>query len=183
MSDKNALNQYITQDVMTSSPEKLVFMLYDKAITSLREAIKSIEAEDIERRYKANKKATDIIMHMWQTLDMEKGGEIAVNLDRLFSFILNKLPKVDMDNDPEPAREVIKLLEPLHESWKQLAMQKPAQGAASPQAESSTAAPAAPSTQTVTTETKTEAPQGGSSKGKPQESGVDLTKSGVSISA
>ena len=31
--------------------------------------------------------------------------EIAKNLDSLFSFMLSRLPEVDMRNDPEPARE------------------------------------------------------------------------------
>ena len=103
---------------MTASPAKLVCMLYDKAILSLREAILAIEAGEIETRWRANKKTYEIVSHMWATLDREKGGKIAENLDKLFSYILRRLPDVDMKNDPEPAREVIALLEPLRQSWR-----------------------------------------------------------------
>ncbi len=116
---------------MTASPEKLVFMMYDKAIGSLKEAVRAIEDNDIERRWKSNKKAFEIISHMWQTLDMENGGEISQNLDKLFSYILNRLPNVDFNNDPQPAIDAIKLLEPLHASWKQLSMEA-AKGKATP---------------------------------------------------
>jgi flagellar protein FliS len=112
---------YQTQQVMTASPAKLVAMLYDKAILSLREAIRAIENGDIQTRFNANKRAGDIISHLWTTLDVERGGEIAANLSRLYSFMLSRLTFVDVRNDPEPAREVIALLEPLRDSWHQIA--------------------------------------------------------------
>jgi len=106
---------------MTASPAKLVSMLYDKVIVSLREAIAAIEAGEVEARWRANARAMEILSHMWSTLDVEKGGEIAKNLDSLFSFMLSRLPEIDLRNDPEPAREVIQLLQPLRESWHELA--------------------------------------------------------------
>lgn len=115
------VSTYLTQQVMTASPAKLVSMLYDKLLISLKETIAAIEKGEIEARWKANARATEIIAHMWSTLDREKGGEIAKNLDGMFSFILMRLPDVDMRNDPEPAREAIGLLEPIAESWRVLA--------------------------------------------------------------
>ena len=112
---------YQTQQIMTASPAQLVAMLYDKAILSLREAVRAIEAGDIQARFNANKRAGDIITHLFATLDIERGGEIAANLSRLYSFMLSRLTFVDVRNDPEPAREVIALLEPLRESWNQIA--------------------------------------------------------------
>lgn len=116
-----AYQNYLHQDVMTASPQKLVFMLYDRAIFNLKEVIKAIEAGNIEARHSKNKKAFDIIAHMWQTLDMERGGEVSKNLEQLYSYILRRLPDVDFKNDPEAAREVIGLLTPLRDSWAELA--------------------------------------------------------------
>ncbi len=119
--DRNALQTYGTQQVMTSSPVKLVALLYEKAIVSLREAIQAIEAGRIEARWKANKRATEIISHLSGTLDHEAGGEISQNLQQLYDFMLTRLYEVDRNNDPQPARDVIGLLEPLHDSWRKLA--------------------------------------------------------------
>jgi flagellar protein FliS len=102
---------------MTASPARLVCMLYDRAILSLREAVAAVEAGQIETRWRANKRAMDIIAHMWTTLDAERGGQIAANLADLFNYMLSRLPEVDFRNDAEPAREVIGLLEPLREAW------------------------------------------------------------------
>jgi len=118
---QNASQTYQTQAIMTASPVQLVAMLYDRAITCLNEAVKAIEAGDIERRWQANTKAIDIISHLAMTLDMEKGGQIAQNLEQLYRFMIAQLVNVDVRNDPKPARDVIKLLEPLRDSWKELA--------------------------------------------------------------
>lgn len=117
----NDIARYQTQQVMTASPAKLIFMLYERAIRALKEAEAAIEAGEIEARWRANNRAIEIVTHMWSTLDMENGGEIAENLDRLFSFITMKLADIDLHNDPAPAQEVIALLEPLRDSWFNLA--------------------------------------------------------------
>ena len=106
---------------MTASPAKLVSMLYDKVVITLKEAVGAIEAGQIEARWRANARATEILSHMWATLDLDKGGEIAHNLDQLFAYMLTRLPEVDLRNDPAPAIEVIELIEPLRDSWRELA--------------------------------------------------------------
>ena len=117
----NDVAKYLNQQVMTASPAKLVYMLYDRAISSLREAIATIDAGEIEARWKANKRVMDILEHMWSTLDIEQGAEISDNLNQLLPFMMLRLPDVDIHNDPAPAREVIELLEPLRDAWRELA--------------------------------------------------------------
>lgn len=114
---KNAADKYQVQQIMTASPARLVAMLYDKAISCLHDAIRAIEAGDLEARWKANTRTIEIINHMLMTLDMEKGGDISKNLDQLYRFMLARLPEVDMKNNPDLAREMIGLLEPLRKAW------------------------------------------------------------------
>ena len=121
--NENASRQYQTQQIMTASPAMLVFMLFEKAIACLKESIKAIEDKEIEARWKANGRAMEIISHLQMTLDIDKGGEIAANLDRLYRYMLSRLPKVDIRNDAQAAQEVIELLEPLRDSWRELAKQ------------------------------------------------------------
>lgn len=95
-------------------------MAYDHTIGALNAAIKAIEENDIEKRWKNNNKACEILGHLWSTLDIENGGPIAENLNQLYAFMLTKLPEVDFRNNPQPARDVIKLLIPLRDAWKEL---------------------------------------------------------------
>lgn len=119
--DREASQKYLTQQVMSASPTKIVAMLLDRAVMLLHEAIEAIEAGDIQRRWRANNKATEIIAELWHALDRERGGEIAENLNRLYGFMTMHLVMVDAENSPQAARDVINLLEPLRRSWRELA--------------------------------------------------------------
>jgi flagellar protein FliS len=118
---REASEKYLAQQVMSASLAKLVAMLYDRAIMLLHEAAEAIEAGDIERRWKANGKATEIIGELWQALDLEQGGEIAANLNQLYGFMIMRLTMVDVEISAQAAREVIGLLDPLRQSWHELA--------------------------------------------------------------
>ncbi len=119
---------YNTQRVMTATPAQLVAMLYEQAIMSLKTAVRAIEAGEIETRFKANKQASDIIVHLCNTLDIERGGEIADRLSKLYRYMLGRLTFVDVRNDPAPVREVIALLEPLYEFLGRLGAQSQSRG-------------------------------------------------------
>ena len=63
----------------------------------------------------------EIINHLYTMLDLDKGGEMASNLEALYTYMLLRLPDVDIKNDARPAEEVIEFLEPLRSSWKEFA--------------------------------------------------------------
>ena len=48
---------------------------------------------------------------------MDQGGEIAFNLEQLYSHCLIRLMDVDRHNDVQAAEEVIGLLRPIRDSW------------------------------------------------------------------
>ncbi len=102
-------------------PATLVAMLYDKAVFSLKAAVQAIHSDEIESRWIINRRAQEIINHLFRALDLEMGGEVASNLEALYGYMLLRLPEVDVNNDARVAEEVIELLEPLRASWNQLA--------------------------------------------------------------
>ena len=118
---KRDLQTYQTEQIMTSDPAMLVAMLYDKTVFCLKAAVQAIHSHDIETRWRNNHRAQEIITHLFRTLDLEKGGEVASNLDALYGYMLLRLPEVDANNDARVAEEVIELLEPLRASWNELA--------------------------------------------------------------
>lgn len=118
---EHAAHIYRNQQVNTASPAKMVFMLYEKTLSCLQEALRAIDARDIQSRCNANCRALDLIAHLSNTLDMDQGGEIATNLERLYTHCMLRLMDVDRHNDPQAALDVIKLLTPLRDSWATLA--------------------------------------------------------------
>ena len=139
--EPNGSNTYREQQILTASPARLVAMLYEKAIVCLRQAVQAIEDGDIKARWAANLRAVEIIEHLSMTLDTDKGGEFAEQLERLYPFMIRHLINVDVHNDPEPARQVIALLEPLRDSWRSLD-RRMAQGDVTEQASASPVPPA-----------------------------------------
>jgi len=118
---EHAAHIYRNQQVNTASPAKMVFMLYEKTLSCLQEALRAIDARDIQSRCNANCRALDLIAHLSNTLDMDQGGEIATNLERLYTHCMLRLMDVDRHNDPQAALDVIQLLTPLRDSWATLA--------------------------------------------------------------
>ncbi len=98
----------------------LVVRLYDKAIGDLEGAALAAERNDIVARFQATADAAEIIAQLQLALDHGAGGQIADNLDQLYSFILVQLPMVNFDNDAALARRLGDLLRPLRQSWIEL---------------------------------------------------------------
>ena len=81
------IETYRENAVTTQTKGKLVVMLYDGAIKFLKMAIKKIEAKNPEEKGKYISKAIDIIFELNTVLDMEAGGEVAMNLRKLYMFM------------------------------------------------------------------------------------------------
>jgi len=105
------------EELCQSFPSRLVVMLYDEAIDSLETAIAAIGHGDIDARFNATARTAEVISHLYLGLDMENGGEIALNLSGIYNFILGQLPEVNFRNDPAIAEQAIMLLRPIRESW------------------------------------------------------------------
>lgn len=109
------------ETMMEAEPARRVVMLYDEAIAALRVASMATTAGDIESRCNAVTAAMEIVGYLYMTLDPDLGGEIAANLGSLYAHVLAQLPRVNLQNDAEAAEHVIAILEPLRDSWNELA--------------------------------------------------------------
>jgi flagellar protein FliS len=116
-----AMNQYKTVDlrsaVASASPHQLIAMLYDGALTALANAKGCIIRKDIEGRAKALNKANSIVLGLKDFLDIEKGGEIAENLDRLYDYITRGIIEANRTQSAEKTQELISLLLELKKGW------------------------------------------------------------------
>lgn len=115
------IETYQETAVTTQSRGKLIVMLYDGAIKFLKLAIKEIEDRDPEAKGKYISKAIDIIFELNTVLDTEAGGEIAMNLRKLYLFMGRRLTEANAKQDIGKIEEVIKMLEDLNQSWKVIA--------------------------------------------------------------
>jgi flagellar protein FliS len=117
----NRSNAYREVAVQTSSPTRLVVMLYEGAIRFLRESVTAIETKDLIRKRQAVDRAVAIIQHLQGTLDMERGGNVAADLHRLYSYIASRILAGSAKLETAPLEEAIKLLNVLLAGWEEVA--------------------------------------------------------------
>lgn len=117
----NALKEYKSVDlratVETASPHKLISMLLEGALTALAQAKGAIERKQIQDRTESLNKATDIIVGLKGSLDLEKGGEVAANLDELYNYMIRQVVKANSENSAETVQEVMDLILEVRQGW------------------------------------------------------------------
>lgn len=115
------ITTYHDTAVTTQDKGRLIVLLYDGAIKSMKLAIKELQAGNYEAKGRHITKAQDIINELNTVLDMDAGGEIAASLRKLYCFMNDCLSKANVNCDAEMIREVINLMEELHRGWKKIA--------------------------------------------------------------
>jgi flagellar secretion chaperone FliS len=114
-------NQYFRTQVESSTPLERVVMLYDAALRALDAAQESMRRNDRIAKRDATSRLLAIVAELQNTLDMERGGTIAAELDRLYDFILTRVMDAITSQQPEPLDEVRRVLVPLGDAWRTLA--------------------------------------------------------------
>jgi flagellar protein FliS len=115
----NPYQKYKSTQIETSNQEKLLLMLYDGAINFIKQAKDGLEEEDYETANNFLVKTQDIINELMATLDLERGGEIARNLEALYDYMNRRLMEANINKEVEPIEEVAGMLEELRETWSQ----------------------------------------------------------------
>lgn len=100
-----------------------IVLLYDCAIRRLKEARAAIESGRVPARHVAIGKAAAIVDALQRSLDLERGGEIARNLDRLYTHLGFRMQQINLADDPAICDEVAERLGELRTAWATLLAQ------------------------------------------------------------
>ena len=114
--------------VMSASPVELIRLLMDGAISRLELAARMAEKKQFESRAQASAAAIDIIDGLQQSLDRERGADLASSLHELYGYMQRKLLTSGADNDPNGFREVAGLLSELRSGWQELSARQASAG-------------------------------------------------------
>lgn len=117
----NGVQSYRRTNISTSDPVRLIIICYEGIIDNLKLAKEKIEEKDYEKKAKAIIKAQNIIEELMCSLDFEKGGEIANNLESLYNYMLRRILQGDVNKDLGAIDEVIGMLNELLSAWKEVA--------------------------------------------------------------
>ena len=111
------LGQYRQASVETADRGQLVIMIYDHCIKWCGIAKESLEAGLIAKKAEACHKVQAGITELMSSLDMQKGGEIAKNLWRLYDFYSNHIHEGNTKNLGKNFTEVGEMMGQLRESF------------------------------------------------------------------
>lgn len=110
---------YRKTEAQSRSPMELVVMLYDGALRFVGQAQ---GATDKRVRTRAVSRAIAIITELQNTLNLKQGGDVAAELDRLYSFLHGRLLDATMKGDADAFDEVRKVLVTLRDGWSEMAV-------------------------------------------------------------
>ena len=110
-------SMYNQVNINSTSPNKIILMLYDACINFTKKAIEYTELNDIKNKNIYANKAREIIVGFNDVLNMDAGGEIATNLRSLYLFLNPHLMEANWHNDTEKLNEVVKLMSNLRDAW------------------------------------------------------------------
>jgi flagellar protein FliS len=118
---KNALQEYnqvgVHSSIEESSPHQLIQLLLDSALDKIRVARGHMLHQQIEQKGANISSAILIIEGLRASLDKNSGGQIAENLENLYSYMELRLMEANLKNDAAIMTEIVGLLGEIREAW------------------------------------------------------------------
>ncbi|MEM1030452.1 MAG: flagellar export chaperone FliS [Myxococcota bacterium] len=123
-----AINRYKTVQVKTSSPGDLLMLLFDGCFRFLGESVVAMERGDRAKAGERLDRAHAIVGELTSTLRHEVWPELCENLEGVYLFSMGHLVKANLEQDPALVREVMSILEPVREGFREAVAEVKARG-------------------------------------------------------
>lgn len=108
----------VESGILAASPHQRIVMLFDSYQATIRIARLHMQAGHIAEKGKAITKAINIVSRgLRASLDLEQGGEIAVQLDQLYDYVVRVLLRANLNNDDTALTTAAALLENVAAAW------------------------------------------------------------------
>jgi flagellar secretion chaperone FliS len=117
---RNAYAAYQKHEVEGLNPAEIIHRLYQKLHSKLQGAREAIKKGQAGPKGENLSRALAIIGELQASLNLEQGGEIADNLNGIYSFLIMELAMIGLHNDADRLAKVIRIVEPLLDAWEQV---------------------------------------------------------------
>lgn len=115
-----AANAYFQTKVSTTDQGQLLLMLYDGALRYLQQARDKMLAKDFAGKGILISKVIDIVNELSSSLNMEKGGSLAVNLNNLYILCTARLLQANLKMNVDSLDSVVQILSGLRGAYAQI---------------------------------------------------------------
>jgi flagellar protein FliS len=104
-----------------ANPHQVVNMLFEGLLGAVGAARAAMERGDIATKGEQITKAVRILDEgLKPALNLQDGGELAANLNGLYGYCVVLLTTANHRNDDAALADVIRVIEPLAQGWKQI---------------------------------------------------------------
>ncbi len=111
----------VETSVNHASAHDLVDMLFDGLLVAVGSARAALRSGDIKSKCGHIVTAVRILEEgLKGALNMEQGGQLAINLKELYGYCVLRLTQANARNDEAALEEVMRLIEPVASGWKQM---------------------------------------------------------------
>ncbi|OHC29250.1 MAG: flagellar export chaperone FliS [Pseudomonadales bacterium RIFCSPLOWO2_12_59_9] len=125
MNALTAMRQYQSVNTQAqaidATPHRLIQMLMEGGLSRVAQARGAMERGQVGMKGELISKAIGIVGGLREGLDLDQGGEIAANLDRLYEYMIVRLLAANLHNDLAPLEEVAGLLRNVKAGWDAIA--------------------------------------------------------------
>jgi flagellar protein FliS len=115
----DAQENYQTTQISTATKEQLLLITYDIGIRSCQMAEGALEEKDYELSNRELVRAQNVLRELMVTLNVERGGEVADNLMKLYDFMHRYLVQANIDKDTAKVSTVTNMLKELRQTWEE----------------------------------------------------------------
>lgn len=103
--------------VADTHPHALVLTLFDAALERMNAARACIEKQETRRTAALLHSAVILIAELRGSLDLQKGGPLAQNLNELYGYMTRRLIHANLNADAAVVTEVLSLLAEIRGAW------------------------------------------------------------------
>lgn len=117
---------YLEAQVASAPPLKIVRLMYDGALASLRIAAARCQEGKRSECLTSLKKAQALLGELHASLDFERGGEVAAQLDRVYEWAQREMLDATLKPDAKKLHDLIRVIETLQDGWNRIRDEHPA---------------------------------------------------------
>lgn len=104
-----------------ASPHQIVALLFDALTQALHSALDGIDRNDAETKGRQIGRAVRLLDEGLKAgLNDAEGGELAANLRTLYEYAIRRLTLANLTSDREILAEIIGLVTPVAQAWRQM---------------------------------------------------------------
>jgi flagellar protein FliS len=121
MSIYNPYVNHVEESVNSAHPLELVALLFQSLRDSIRQGRKALADGDIAARSNALSSSLEILAELANSVDRQKGGELALRLVSIYAFTAERIQEGNFHQSDKPLAEAERVLQPIAEAWQTLA--------------------------------------------------------------